>query len=288
VSIELAPRGREGRSLIVLIPLLILHLVLISVQVQDPAGTLLIRRWVLGVTSPFFNVSSAVSYGVKSVWNNYVWLHGAREENRKLHDTVQKLALRDSALSQVREENDRLRSLLGFTESTGYEGIGARVVGRAPAFLTNLFIINRGSADGVRIDAPVVSGNGILGRTVVVSPSNSQVQLITNPDASVGVMLARLRSPGVLKGTGKPLLELHYLSNSEPVEVGDVVVTSGLDGIFPKGLPVGAVVDSHKGKSVFRVIQVRPYADVLRIEEVLVLRDAPRPGVPSETSAENK
>jgi rod shape-determining protein MreC len=144
-------------------------------------------------------------------------------------------------------------------------------VARTPSFLSNVIYIDRGSKDGVRNDKPVISGDGIVGRTVLVSRYQSQVQLITNPDASVGVILERTRTPGVLKGSGDFLLDLNYIGNSEQVENGDVVVTSGLDGIFPKGLAIGKVVDVRKGKGVFRSIRVQPYIDFMRVEEVSVI-----------------
>jgi rod shape-determining protein MreC len=144
-------------------------------------------------------------------------------------------------------------------------------VGRAPSYLSNVLYVDRGSASGIRVDSPALSGDGVIGRVILTSPHNSQVQLITNADASIGVMVERTRSPGVLKGSGNDLLSLNYISNTEQIEVGDMVVSSGLDGIYPKGLPVGRIVESYKGKSVFRVIQVAPQADLMRIEEVLIL-----------------
>jgi rod shape-determining protein MreC len=280
VSIEIT-KTKEGRAFLVLIPLLLLHLALISLQVQDPAGELLFRRWMLVASSPFVDVSAVVSRGVTSGWRNYVWLRGARAENERLHESVREFLLKDGSLSHLKEENLRLRGLLDLGATVPVKSIGAHVVGRAPSFLSNLMIIDRGSFDGIRTDAAVVSGSGVLGRTVVVSIHHAQVQLITNPDASIGVMLEKSRTPGVLKGTGAPRLELHYLSNSEPVEIGDRIVTSGLDGIFPKDLPVGRVVDSRKGKSVFRVIEVEPLADLVHIEEVLVFLSASAPGIPA-------
>ena len=118
-----------------------------------------------------------------------------------------------------------------------------------------------------------MEGSGVLGRVVVVSPNGSQVQLITNSDASVGVMVDRTRSPGVLSGNGSFLLDLRYMSNNEPVETGDLIVTSGLDGIYPKGIPIGKVVESYKGKSAFREIRVEPLAQLVRVEEVVILVD---------------
>jgi rod shape-determining protein MreC len=272
VFIEFAPKGKEGRAIFVLIPLLIMHLVLLSMQITDPAGVLLIRKWVLMAQSPFINVSSQVSAAVRGVWTNYIELHGAREENSRLQDTIRQLSLQQKQMEEMREENDRLRQLLAVTQLSPLTTLGARVVARTPDFLSNVLYIDRGQKDGIRVNSPVMSGLGIVGRIVLVSNQDSQVQLITNPDASAGVMLERTRLPGVLRGSGNSLLEMNYISNTEQVETGDLVVTSGLDGVYPKGLPVGKVVESHKGNSVFLIIKVEPSTDLIHLEEVSVMR----------------
>ncbi len=110
-----------------------------------------------------------------------------------------------------------------------------------------------------------------------MSGHQSQVQLITNPDASVGAMLERSRTPGVLRGSGDLVLDLNYIGNTEQVAPGDVVLSSGLDGIFPKGLMIGRVVESNKGKGVFRSIKVEPVMDLIHLEEVSVLLRASAP-----------
>jgi len=271
VSIELAPKVKEGRTLYVLIPLLLLHLTLLSLQIEDPAGTLLVKRWVLRAESPFLNVSSSVSVSVNRIWHDYFWLRGAREENQRLQNTLQQLSVQANRLEEIRQENIRLRRLVTLNESIPFEAIGARVVGRTPNYMSNVVYIDRGGTDGITVDAPVLSGSGIIGRTVLVTGHTSQVQLITNADASVGAMVDRTRSPGVLRGSGDPLLDMNYISNTEQINVGDLVVTSGLDGIFPKGLPIGKVVDSRKSNSVFRAIKVEPSADLVHIEEVSVV-----------------
>jgi rod shape-determining protein MreC len=272
VSIEFAPKSKESRILFVLISLLIMHLVLISLQVEDSGGTILLKRWALTVEAPFLNLFSSISSGAREFWTDYVWLQGAREENRQLKEAIQQLKLRDAVLMEARQENARLRALLDFKEGFSGDILGARVVGRTPAYLSNIMLIDRGARDGVQVDMPVVTGEGILGRVILVAANNSQVQLISNADASVGVVVERTRSPGVLRGTGDRLLSLLYIANSDPVEEGDMILTSGLDGIFPKGMPVGRVVESQKGKLVTREIQVEPIADLLRIEEVLILQ----------------
>jgi rod shape-determining protein MreC len=270
VSIELAPKAKEGRALYVLILLLLLHLTLLSLQIEDPAGTMLVKKWVLLVEAPFLNFSSSVSAGASKIWQNYLWLRGAREENQRLQENLRELAIRANRLEELKQENLRLRGLVALNEITPSEAIGARVVSRTPNYMSNVIYIDRGANDGISVDAPVFSGSGIVGRTVLVTGHNAQVQLITNADASIGVMVDRTRSPGVLRGSGDPLLDLNYISNTEQVNVGDLIVTSGLDGIYPKGFPVGKVVESRKGTSVFRAIRVEPSADLLHFEEVSV------------------
>ena len=275
MSIEFAPKMKEGRVIYVLIPLLLLHLALISLQIEDPAGTILLKKAVFLASAPFFNLSAGLSRGTREVWHNYIWLRNARQENAQLKDAVEQLSLREKALVQTREENARLRRLLALAPTLPAQGLAARVVGRAPSYLSNVLYVDRGSMSGVRVDSPVLSGDGIIGRVILTSLHNSQIQLITNPDASIGVIVERTRSPGVLKGSGNSVLWLQYIGNAEQIEPGDLVISSGFDGIYPKGLPVGRVIESCKGKSVFRVIQVAPHADLLRIEEVLILPGPP-------------
>lgn len=271
MSIDFAPRMKEGRLVYLLIPLLLLHLVLVSFQIEDPAGTTLLKKAVFLASAPFFNLSAGLARGTRYLWSNYVWLHGARRENEQLKVAVRQLSERERALIQAQEENTRLRRLLDLAPSLPSQGVAAHVVGRVPSYLSNLLYVDRGSGSGIRVDSPVLSSEGVIGRVILTGRNNAQVQLITNPDASIGVMVERTRTPGVLKGSGNPLLSLDYISNTEQIEVGDLVISSGLDGVYPTGLPVGKVVESRKGKSVFRTIQVAPHADMLRLEAVLIL-----------------
>jgi rod shape-determining protein MreC len=271
VSSDLSSKANKERAVSALIPLLVLQLALLSLQIEGPSGTLLFKTWVFAAQAPVIAVTSALTGGISYVWRNYIFMVGARAENEQLKRTLGQLSLLTSAYEQMKQENIRLRRLMELGDSMPFRTVGARVVARTPSFLSNVIYINRGSEDGVRIDAPVISGDGIIGRTVLVAGHQSQVQLITNPDASMGVMLERTRTPGILRGSGELLLDLNYIGNTEQVAVGDVVLSSGLDGIFPKGLAVGKVVDSRKGNGVFRAIKVEPIMDLIRIEEVSVL-----------------
>lgn len=271
MSPELSANTNKERAVLVLIPLLVLHLALLSIQIENTSGTLLIKTWTMSVQAPILSTSSYITGGVKSAWQNYIWAIGARSENKRLQKTVHELMLINSSYMQIQKENERLRRLLSLNGRLNFNSIGARVIARTPAFLSNIVYINRGSEDGVFVDAAVISGDGIIGRVVLVAKHQSQVQLITNPDASVGALLAKTRTPGVLRGSGEQLLEMAYVGNSEAVEIGDTVLSSGLDGIYPKGIPIGKVVDSRKGTGVFRTIMVEPQIDLIRLEEVSVL-----------------
>ena len=270
---ELPSKANKERAVVVTISLLLMQLILLSLQIRGASGTLLFKTWTLTLQAPIIAVSSGITRGVRNVWYGYIWLVGARSENEQLQATVRRLSLLNSSYKEVEQENIRLRHLIALRENIDSSSISARVVARAPTFLSNVIYIDRGSKDGIRVNAPVLSSEGIIGRTVIVSDYQSQVQLISNEDASIGAMLEHSRTPGVIRGTGNRLLDLNFISNTEHVAVGDMVLSSGLDGIFPKGLPIGRVTELQKGNELFWSITVEPTMDLIHIEEVLVLLD---------------
>jgi rod shape-determining protein MreC len=270
VPSNLSLKNRE-RAIVVIIPLLVFQLALLSFQIQNPTGTTPIKKVALSLQAPIVHLSSIITEGIGNLWNNYVWLIGARAENEQLRASVQQLTRLNNSYEQIRQENSRLRRLLSMNDDVSYRTIGARVIARTPGFLSNVLYINRGSKDGVQVDAPVISGDGIIGRTVLVAGNQSQVQLITNPDASIGVMMENSRTLGVLSGSGDSLLDLNYISNTEQIKTGDGVLSSGFDTIFPKGFKIGNVVDCREGEGVFYEIQVEPAVDLYHIEEVSII-----------------
>jgi rod shape-determining protein MreC len=243
VSSEFSSKANKERAVVVLLPLLVFQLGLLSLQIENPSGMLLFKSWTLTVQAPFVASASGITGGVQRVWRNYFWLVGARADNERLQEQVRRLALQNNSYQQTKQENIRLRRLLSLNDANAFKTIGARVVARTPSYLSNVIYINRGSADGVYCDS----------------------------DASIGVIIERTRTPGVLRGIGDIFLDLNYIGNTEQVNVGDIVVSSGLDGLYPKGLAIGRVVDSRKGKSVYRSIKVEPGVDLIRLEEVSVL-----------------
>jgi rod shape-determining protein MreC len=272
VPSNVSSKKNRERAVVVIIPLLVFQMALLSFQIQNPDGIIPIKTVVLAIEAPVVHVFSMITEGIGNLWSNYIWLVGARAENERLRETIRELTRSNSYYGQIEQENARLQDLLSMKDSISYRTVGARVIARMPLFLlSNVLYIDRGSKDGVRIDSPVISGDGIIGRTVLVTRDQSQVQLITNPDASIGVMIEGTRTLGVLSGSGDSLLDLNYISNTEQINSGDVVLSSGFDTIFPKGFRIGKIVDCRKGEGAFYRIKVEPAVDLYHIEEVSVI-----------------
>ena len=182
--------------------------------------------------------------------------------------------MRNAELEGRALEADRLAALLNFrTAHSEAPMIAARVIGGSPDSGSLIVNIDRGSRDGIRRDMGVITPDGVVGKILAVYPDISQVLLLGDKESGVGALLADTRTQGPVKGTGEPLLSLDYISGDEKVTVGENVLTSGQDRIFPKDLPVGKVVDfSSDPKSPFLKIRVRPAAHLDRLEEVLVLQ----------------
>jgi rod shape-determining protein MreC len=191
---------------------------------------------------------------------------------------VRRLETELLARSGGAQEAERLRELLALRQEIPMDTLAARVVGRDGVPWFRSLTIDKGEADGVALDAPVMSPTGVVGRVFAVGPHAARVQVLLDRDGGAGVLLDRSRVPGVVSGqvsgpeAGAEDLVLKYVPERADVVVGDVVVTSGLDGIYPKGLVVGRVRFIGKGSSLFRDIRVEPSARFDRLEELLVVR----------------
>lgn len=202
-------------------------------------------------------------------------VHAVRR-NRELEERVAELEGELRRAEELRLENERLKHLLKFMEdnSDSYQTLAARVVARDPGNWFGTVVINRGERDGVREKMPVVAPEGLVGRVLTVSSTTSEVLLITDPRSSVGSMLQSIREPGIVEGvvSGSSTLRMVTISKNADVRPGQVVITSGVGSIFPKGIPIGTVVKvKHESSGLFKEASVRPYVDLDRLEEVLVI-----------------
>jgi rod shape-determining protein MreC len=266
------------RSRLLLGALVFVHLVAISRQVDAGGGVSLLERFVFTLLSPVQRTFSGALRGVSGAWSAYVDLRGVHEENTRLRDHARTLEIELQKRQRLADEAVRLREVLELKQILPLETVPAEVTSRdvMPWFRT--IVLNKGLHDGVSLNAPVLSPTGVVGRVIGVGPRAAKVQILLDRDAGVGVLLERTRVTGVVSGqvgfsdAGTSDLAMKYVSTLADVVPGDVVVTSGLDRLFPKGLVVGRVRSVLPGSGLFKEIVVAPSAQFDRLEEVLVVR----------------
>ena len=224
------------------------------------------------VQSPVTFVSSAATNYFSSISN----LRTAQSENDLLKQHIQELEVEVQSSKSLTVENERLKGLLQLKDTSGYKILGAQIIGRDTSAWFDTSIINRGSLDGVKLNMPIVTDGGLVGRVIQVSPLTAQVALITKDKAGLGAVVGALGTSnalGVVTGSGKKeILEMGYVPGSVKVEVGETVYTTGQDGIYPANLKLGEVVEVHADSaSSPQVILIQPSAKLSAMQEVAVL-----------------
>lgn len=252
------------------------HIILISAQVNTKGGVPALEATVFGIFAEVQRGTSAVVSVISDVWSGYVGLRQVRSENEVLR---KRLAETEVALQQQRALADRshlLENLLELRDRTTLKTTGAEIIaaGATPDFRT--VTIDKGTREGLAADMAVIAPAGVVGRIVVPSASAAKVQLLVDRNAAAGAVIERResRAQGVVVGTGDRLLRMEYVSEIADIVIGDVVVTSGIDGIYPKGFVIGRVETVEKTGSAFKTILVKPAVDFSSLEEVLVVLSA--------------
>ncbi len=265
------------RNLIILVGVLFLQVLGLAVQVKTGANeekdTRLIRVWALGAITPFERALVWVRNSTGNVWHNYFYLRGVRAENRQLKEQIEQMRLQQVRLSEDAAQARRLQTLLSFKEQFISKTVAAQVIGTSGSDLSRIVTIDKGENAGIRRDMAVITADGIVGKVLFVSPNLAQVLLISDQSSGVGAILDKSRLQGVLRGTANGEVVLERVMSDEQVQPGDIVLTSGGDQIFPKGLPVGTVTKVGSGKDLFLSIRIKPAANLSRLEEVLVLTE---------------
>ncbi len=257
--------------------ILLLAFVFYSLHLKDKEHDTLFERVVLNAMSPVSSAISRINKGIGGIWDDYLDLVGVRQENKQLRESVKILNSRMIEAREAALANERLKKLLAMKDSLQIPSVAASVIGEdgSPWFKT--IMINRGEADGLREGMPVVAADGVVGVLVKVVARSSRVLLITDHASGVAGTIQRSRARGVVKGRGGGNCALEFALAEEDVKVGDTVVTSGIGGVFPKGLNIGEVTMVKKGEyGIFQTIEVRPAVNLARLEEVLVLLQPPR------------
>jgi rod shape-determining protein MreC len=275
VSILWRALARYRRAVILAVVLLAAFL-LMTVQVRhDRAVVSLVRQAILFTVSPFIKLTAVTAGSVSHVWQNYVDLRGVRQENLRLQREGALLQRRIDQLEEQVLETQRLQGLLAMREAWRAEFVAARVVGKDATNWFKTILIDRGSRAGMRRNLPVVGPDGLVGRVVEVTPSTAKVQLITDPLSAAGALMQRTRVTGIVIGNLDAGLRVRYLPLLADVVVGDEVVTSGMGGVFPKGIPVGRVTNvERKSGALFQEAVLQPKVDLSRLEEVVILMNS--------------
>ncbi len=222
--------------------------------------------------SPFQKTLNHAIRFIEGIWNHYFYLVTVAKQNEELKKTLNITAERNRQLAEIQLTNQRLRKLLNFKQNISNQVIPAEVIGKDPSTWFKTIIIDKGSADGIEKGFPVVVPEGIAGQVIEVSYRHSKVLLIIDPNSAVDALVQRTRSRGLIKGGigGKCLFK--YVLRKHEIRVGDTVISSGLDGVYPKGLLIGNISGViRRNAGIFQEVTVTPNVDFEKLEQVLVM-----------------
>jgi rod shape-determining protein MreC len=215
---------------------------------------------------------SSADRRIGDVWDRYVSLRNVQEENQQLRREIEFLRGQAADLREMAAANQRLGELLRFQSNMPAQTVPARVVGRDATNWYRGVVLDKGERDGIQVEMGVITLTGAVGRVVKTSASSSVVLLITDPNNAVTSLIQRTRDEGIIEGTFEGTVRMKYIPLLSTVRIGDPVVTSGLTGRFPKGVPIGTITNIQKDEGeLFQTADVQPDVDFTKLEEVLVV-----------------
>lgn len=259
------------RSLFLLIGVVLLQVLLLAVQIKRDSQGRLIRVWTVSAVSPVERTAAWGIGKIRDAWRHYFALSDTARQNEQLKRENGELKLEIMQLQGKSAEADRLAALLNFKQKQNkVPMVVARVIGSSADPNSNILYIDQGQRDGIRRNMGVITPEGVVGKVMEAYRDASQVLVVTDRDSGVGAMIADSRIQSPVGGTGEPLLNMKYVGNDDEVAVGSRVVTSGMDRIFPKDLPVG-IITQVKAGGQYKQIRVKPSANLEKLEEVIVL-----------------
>jgi rod shape-determining protein MreC len=268
------PQGRYRIPLIIALFLLLVFSVL-SLSLKHSPAVKKVQGSIVSITAPGLEGMEYIARRVKNLWLGYFYLVGVQQQNAELKRQSEEYQQRQVRFQEAQEALTRLEALLDLKRQVALPVIGARVIAYDPSLWSRSAIIDQGKAQGVKEGLPVLAPQGIAGRIVEVYPEYSKVMLIVDRKSGADAMVQRTRVRGVLKGKGGNRCSLEYVPKNVDVQVGDLVLASGLVGLYPKGLVFGKVTAANKKNlGVFQEIEVTPNVDLSTLEEVLVVKVA--------------
>lgn len=270
---------RRPTLLFILVLALLFVLMSLSTRTRYVGETrTMFERTVMTIFAPVPKTVNWIGSSTSDMYHGYLDMRRSVSENLQLHRQVDQLTTENLRLRQSEGDLRRLRSLLGYAEQFTMPTTMAKPVMLDTSGRFKSLIIDRGSNSGIEVNDAVVNASGMIGRVVLTTKDMAKVQLVTDTNSSVGVLLDRTRRQGVLRGDGATAAQLYDVPSLADVQPGDIVMSAGIDGIYPKGIPVGVVTRAEKGQDLFKTIYVKPTVDLGSIEEVLVLHTRKVPG----------
>ncbi|MHB8111566.1 MAG: rod shape-determining protein MreC [Syntrophorhabdaceae bacterium] len=231
------------------------------------------KTGVSSIFGPVLTVASKPVSAVGGIFDSYFNLVGAKKENRELREKFEKLYVENQKLVETERENARLRKVLDFVQKKPNTMIAAGVIGEDLKNWFRCVIIDKGSKQNVRQKMPVVTPKGVVGQVVEVDPWHAKIMVLNDSNSSIDVNVEGKNTRGLLEGTGQNTVKLKYVTKNDDIEIGDKLVTSGKDGIYPKGIPAGIVITANKNKAgIFIDIDVMPFNNFRQLDEVLLIR----------------
>lgn len=263
---------KNYRTVIFVVAVFAAALLLLSYNLKYDVGAGPVKRLIMEAVAPVQKFFSAGIGAVEDAWMRYIRLVGLEEENRLLKDKIAALEAELLVYKEGHLEARRLQNVLALTREYPHNFVAARVISREQAALSKTIWIDKGSADGLKSGMPVITPPGLIGRLSDVTWHSAKVLLLIDENSNVDVLIQRTRVQGIVRGAGSRGCIVKYISKIHDVKEGDTVVSSGMSNIFPKGLLIGKVsyVD-RMDVGLFQHIQVAPFTDFTKIEEVLVL-----------------
>jgi rod shape-determining protein MreC len=252
--------------------LFLASLFLTAYSAKNPTVARVGSALVLKGVAPALQLAEFVRTGWSAGWNGYVNLVHTAQENESLRQKLGDLENRVAVLSEADRENRRLRDLLNFSSQNQLRGVTAAVIGGDPSGWIKGIVIDKGRDHGVNPGMAVIHSQGVVGQVVSVASTSSKVLLVSDHASGVDVLMHNSRARGVVEGAGERVCELKFVTKDVQVRVGEQVLTSGMDGVYPKGISVGHVAEvGDSAAGLFQPIEVKPAVDFSRLEEVLVI-----------------
>ena len=264
--------SKQTALIVGLIALITLSILLLALSSRQPYPAERSGRFAIAVVAPLQKKISQTTRFINELWYNYFFLISVAEENERLRGEAQQFTTLKHQYEEVVQANIRLRQLLDLGQAVQRPVLAAQVVGKDPSPWFQTVMVDKGRQHGVEIAQPVINSQGIVGLVVEVTDRYAKVMLITDPKSAVDALVQTSRARGIIKGGTSGYCVFNYVLRKHDLNIGEIIVSSGMDGVFPKGLPIGRIADINKlDTGIFQEVTIHPYVDFERLEEVLIV-----------------